>query len=76
MHTMRFAESDDVMSFSRNDDVVLIAASYRPGIGIVHSGQLNILVRDFVDEQLAWLSLNYPAALRNPAMADVLDRIT
>lgn len=75
-HTLRFAESDDFMSFRQQDKVVYIACSYLPGIGCVSASKLNAAVRTFIEDQLSWISLNYPATLRNPAMAGIVDRLS
>jgi hypothetical protein len=75
-HTLRFAESDDFMSFRQHDDVVYVACSYLHGIGYVSATRLSVVIRAFIEDQLAWISLNYPAALRNPAMDGVVDLLS
>jgi len=71
----QFAESDDFMSFRRHDEEVFVASSYVPGIACARYATFTAAVRDFVDGRLRWLTQEFPAAMRNPAMGDVFARL-
>jgi hypothetical protein len=72
---LRFGESDDFISFRLHGASVLVASSYRPGIAIVEYDAFKNAVQCFVDEQLLWISSNYPSAFMNPAMGGALSRV-
>jgi hypothetical protein len=70
-----FSESDDFMSFRRDGERLYAACSYRHGIAVVTFVEFADAVAAFAAEKIRWVSVNYPSALANPAMDDVLDRL-
>jgi len=68
----RFSESDDFLSLRRDSDKLFVACSYSPGVAVASYIEFAKAVRDFVDEQLSWISTNYPSAMMNPEMRVVL----
>jgi hypothetical protein len=73
--TIGFAESDDAISLRRHLDVVLLAASYQPGIALAPCRDFEAAVHEFIDARLNWIAREHPEAMRNPAMAGIVERI-
>ncbi|WP_328665307.1 hypothetical protein OG905_00260 [Streptomyces sp. NBC_00322] len=73
--TVRFSESDDFISFRRSEEKLHVSTSYEPGTVTVPFDAFVDSVRDFVESRLDWIAANFPDAMRNPAMPDVLSRI-
>jgi hypothetical protein len=67
-----FSESYDFMSFRRDDERLYVACSYRAGIAVVPYAEFVGAVRGLIGAQLRWISENYPGAMRNPEMRDLL----
>jgi hypothetical protein len=74
-YRLRFSESDDFVSFSREEGNVVVTCSYAQGAPTVQYDDLTNAVREFVDGRLDWLAREFPQAFRNPAMADVYSRL-
>jgi hypothetical protein len=70
-----FSESDDFLSCRRHADMVFLAGSYRSGIAAVRHADFDAAVREFIDDRMGWVAREFPGAMRNSAMADVLARI-
>ena len=71
----QFSESSDFISFRYHDGLTFVSASYVPGIAVVQYDKFMRAVRGFVEERMVWISGNFPAAMRNPAMEDILGRL-
>jgi hypothetical protein len=71
---MKFTQSDDFVSFRLHGDAVYAACSYVPGIASVKDGTFRKVVRAFLDDQLSWISVNFPEALQHPALIPMLRR--
>jgi hypothetical protein len=74
-YVLRFAESDDFMSYRLHGVAVLVASSYRPGIAVVQYDALAEAVHGLVEEKLRWVGSSYPSAFMNPAMGAALNRV-
>jgi hypothetical protein len=71
-----FSESDDFMSFERIRDGLRIECSYSSEVAVIRREEdLAYAVRDFVDSRMGWIAREFPAAMLNPAMSDVLSRL-
>src|ERR1700722_8417075 len=74
-YVMRFSESEDFVSFRRQQESVLVACSYRPGIAVVKFKTFAEAVRDFAKDRFQWILTNYPEAFANPAMTAGFQRV-